>query len=72
MKSNKNRIFGDEVDRITEIDYVTGKIVGTRNHVVIFPASHYVTTPERIEKAIVEIEDELQEQIKFSRKMIGS
>lgn len=56
--------FGDEIDRITEIDYVTGKIVGTRNHVVIFPASHYVTTPERIEKAIVGIEKELEERVK--------
>lgn len=63
-KAIRIEFFGDEVDRITEIDYVTGKIVGTRNHIVIFPASHYVTTPERIEKAIVEIEDELQEQIK--------
>ena len=56
--------FGDEIDRITEIDYVTGKIVGTRNHVVIFPASHYVTTPERIERAIIEIEKELDERVK--------
>lgn len=56
--------FGDEIDRITEIDYVTGKIVGTRNHVVIFPASHYVTTPERIEKAVIEIEKELEDRVK--------
>nr|WP_317331200.1 excinuclease ABC subunit UvrB [uncultured Romboutsia sp.] len=56
--------FGDEIDRITEIDYVTGKIIGTRNHVVIFPASHYVTTPERVEKAIIEIEKELEERVK--------
>ena len=56
--------FGDEIDRITEIDYVTGKIVGTRNHVVIFPASHYVTTPERVEKAVIEIEKELEERVK--------
>ncbi|MCC0681125.1 excinuclease ABC subunit UvrB [Clostridioides sp. ES-S-0005-03] len=62
-KAIRIEFFGDEIDRITEIDYVTGKIVGTRNHVVIFPASHYVTTPERIENAIVQIEDELQEQI---------
>lgn len=55
--------FGDEIDRITEIDYVTGKIVGTRNHVVIFPASHYVTTPERVESAILAIEEELQERV---------
>ncbi|MGL5312734.1 MAG: excinuclease ABC subunit UvrB [Peptostreptococcaceae bacterium] len=57
--------FGDEIDRITEIDYVTGKIAGVRNHVVIFPASHYATTPERIEKAIVKIEDELQERVDY-------
>ena len=57
--------FGDEIDRITEIDYLTGKIVGLRNHVVIFPASHYVTTQERIDKAIVEIEDELEERIDY-------
>lgn len=56
--------FGDEIDRITEIDYVTGKVVGERNHVVVFPASHYVTTPERIEAAIKTIEVELQETIK--------
>ena len=56
--------FGDEIDRITEIDYVTGKVVGERNHVVVFPASHYVTTPERIEQAIKTIEVELQETIK--------
>ncbi|MER0281241.1 excinuclease ABC subunit UvrB [Clostridioides difficile] len=67
-KAIRIEFFGDEVDRITEIDYVTGKIVGTRNHIVIFPASHYVTTPERIEKAIVEIEGELQEQIKFFKE----
>lgn len=56
--------FGDEIDRITEIDYVTGKIVGTRNHVVIFPASHYATTPEKIAKAVIEIEKELEERVK--------
>ncbi|MDK2563539.1 excinuclease ABC subunit UvrB [Romboutsia sedimentorum] len=57
--------FGDEIDRITEIDYVTGKMVGVRNHIVIFPASHYVTTPERVEKAIVEIEKEVEERINY-------
>ena len=55
--------FGDEIDRITEIDYVTGKVVGERNHVVIFPASHYVTTPERIESAIKTIEIELEDTV---------
>ena len=60
--------FGDEIDRITEIDYVTGKIVGLRNHVVIFPASHYVTTQERIDKAIVDIEDELKGRIEYFKE----
>lgn len=67
-KAIRIEFFGDEIDRITEIDYVTGKIVGTRNHVVIFPASHYVTTPERIENAIVQIEDELQQQIEIFKE----
>ncbi|SCJ26077.1 excinuclease ABC subunit B [uncultured Clostridium sp.] len=57
--------FGDEIDRITEIDYLTGKIVGLRNHVVIFPASHYVTTQERIDKAIIDIQEELKERIEY-------
>ena len=57
--------FGDEIDRITEIDYVTGKMVGVRNHIVIFPASHYVTTPERVERAIIEIEKELDETVAY-------
>ncbi len=60
--------FGDEIDRIVEIDYVTGKTVGTRNHVVVFPASHYVTTPEKIESAICEIEEELHQRIKYFKE----
>mgnify|MGYP000941068379 CR=1 FL=1 len=55
--------FGDEIDRITEIDYVTGKIVGTRKYTAIFPASHYVTTPERIEEAVKAIEKELSDVV---------
>lgn len=64
-KAIRIEFFGDEIDRITEIDYVTGKVAGVRNHVVIFPASHYVTTPERIERAIVDIQDELDERIDY-------
>lgn len=60
--------FGDEIDRITEIDYVTGKIAGVRNHVVIFPASHYVTTPERVEKAVIVIEEELEDRINYFKE----
>ncbi|WP_122638894.1 excinuclease ABC subunit UvrB [Romboutsia sp. Marseille-P6047] len=66
-KAIRIEFFGDEIDRITEIDYVTGKIAGVRNHVVIFPASHYVTTPERIEKAIVAIEKELKDRADYFR-----
>ncbi len=51
--------FGDEVDRITEIDVLTGEIIGTLNHISIFPASHYVTAPEKMKVAIQRIEDEL-------------
>ena len=57
--------FGDEIDRICEIDTLTGEIKGTRNHVAIYPASHYVTTKEKMERAIGTIEDELQERIKY-------
>ncbi len=60
--------FGDEIDRITEIDVVTGEIKGTRNHVAIYPASHYVTTKEKMEKAIGTIEAELEERVKFFKE----
>ena len=63
-KAIRIEFFGDEIDRITETDYLTGKVAGQRNHVVIFPASHYVTTPERIERAIGSIEEELDQAIK--------
>lgn len=52
--------FGDEIDRITEIDVLTGEIIGTRNHISIFPASHYVTAPEKMQIAIERIEAELE------------
>lgn len=55
--------FGDEIDRITEIDVLTGEILGEREHVAIFPASHYVTGPEKMEKAIKSIEAELEVQL---------
>lgn len=57
--------FGDEIDRISEIDVLTGEILGIRKHVAIYPASHYVTTPEKRERAISSIEAELQERIKY-------
>jgi len=59
--------FGDEIDRITEIDVLTGEIKGVRNHVAIYPASHYVTTKEKMERAIGTIEEELLERVKYFR-----
>ena len=55
--------FGDEIDRIVEFDVLTGEVKRSLNFVAIFPASHYVTTPERIEKAIDAIEKELAQVI---------
>lgn len=55
--------FGDEIERITEVDYLTGEVIGTRNHMAIFPASHYATTKPKMDKAIVTIEKELDERI---------
>ncbi|MDI6604302.1 MAG: excinuclease ABC subunit UvrB [Thermoanaerobacteraceae bacterium] len=57
-------LFGDEIDRITEIDVLTGEVLGIRNHVAIFPASHYATSKEKIQKAIVSIQEELRERYK--------
>ncbi len=54
--------FGDEIDKISEIDVVTGNVIGTREHVVIFPASHYVTSKEKMNIALVNIEKELEER----------
>ncbi len=56
--------FGDEVDRITEINVVTGEVVAQRNHIAIYPASHYCTTPEKLELAIGRIEEELEQRLK--------
>ncbi|KGA95660.1 excinuclease ABC subunit B [Alkalihalobacillus alcalophilus ATCC 27647 = CGMCC 1.3604] len=56
--------FGDEIDRITEVDALTGEIKGDRNHIAIFPASHFVTREEKLKKAIVNIEKELEERLK--------
>ncbi len=57
--------FGDEIDRISEIDMLTGEVKNTLNHIAIFPASHYVVPKERMEKAIQNIEIELEEQVKY-------
>ncbi|OEH86797.1 excinuclease ABC subunit B [Desulfuribacillus stibiiarsenatis] len=59
--------FGDEIDRITEIDVLTGEIIGERKHIAIFPASHFVTTEENVKRAVVAIEKELEERLKEFR-----
>ena len=56
-------LFGDEVESIKEINPVTGEILGLRQHVAVYPASHYVTSPEKIERATQTINEELQERI---------
>lgn len=60
--------FGDEIDRIREVDALTGEILGERNHVAIYPASHFVTREEKMIKAIENIEKELEERLKFLRE----
>ncbi|WP_213028929.1 excinuclease ABC subunit UvrB [Shouchella tritolerans] len=60
--------FGDEIERITEVDALTGEIKGERHHVSIFPASHFVTREEKMKKAIANIEVELEERLSVLRK----
>lgn len=60
-------LFGDEVDRILEVDTITGQIYGERKHILIYPASHYVISKEHMKKALDSIRDELQEQLKIFR-----
>lgn len=59
--------FGDEIDRIREVDPLTGEILGERNHVVIFPATHFLTSGERLEGAIKSIEAELAQRLEVLR-----
>lgn len=61
-KALRLEFFGDEIDRISEIDTLTGEITGELNHVSIFPASHYTTTPDKLEHAIAGIREELAER----------
>ncbi|SFQ61568.1 Excinuclease ABC subunit B [Priestia endophytica DSM 13796] len=56
--------FGDEIDRIREVDALTGEIIGDRNHVAIYPASHFVTREEKMRVAIQNIEKELEDRLK--------
>ena len=60
--------FGDEIDRIREVDALTGEIIGDREHVAIFPASHFVTREEKLKIAIENIEKELEDCLKVMRE----
>ncbi|MNC16843.1 UvrABC system protein B [compost metagenome] len=60
-------LFGDEIERITEIDVLTGELIGERDHVAIFPASHFVTQEETMRVALVNIERELEERLAVLR-----
>ncbi len=60
--------FGDEIDRICEIDVLTGEVLGFRSYVAIFPASHYATTKEKMKRAIVTIEEELSERCAYLKE----
>lgn len=57
--------FGDEVERITEINVLTGEIIGERSHIAFYPNSHYVTTSEKMRRAIGEIQRELDERVEY-------
>ncbi len=56
-------LFGDEIERLREIDLVSGKVIGERSHVAIFPATHYVTAPDQLQRAVADIEAELRERL---------
>lgn len=64
-KAIRIELFGDEVDRITEIEVLTGKIIGERTHVSIYPNTHYVTDPDYMETALANIEAELKERVAY-------
>ncbi|HHW57243.1 MAG TPA: excinuclease ABC subunit UvrB [Clostridia bacterium] len=63
-KAVRVELFGDEIDRIAEIDVLTGEILGWRKHVAIFPASHYATSKDKLERAIRSIREELEQRYK--------
>ena len=64
-KAFRVEFFGDEIDRISEINTVTGQVTANVSHVAIYPASHYVTTPEKMERAIGDILREMKERVEY-------
>jgi len=67
-KALRVEFFGDEIERIREIDVVTGEILGDREHAAVFPASHYVTSQDNLNRAIKDIEEELEERLRELHK----
>ena len=64
-KAYRVEFFGDDVDRMTEIDVLTGQVRAELEHIIVFPASHYVVDAENMERAIKEIEEELEERVDY-------
>lgn len=64
-KAIRVEMFGDEIDTIKELNPITGEILGIRNHVAIYPASHYVTSKDKMQKVLVTIEEELEDRVKW-------
>ncbi len=62
-KAVRIELFGDEVERLVEFDVMTGEVLGERNHVLVYPARHYVTTDDNLKRAIKSIEEELRERL---------
>ena len=67
-KGIRVEFWGDEIEKISEINPTTGKVLATRPHVMIYPNSHYVTTSDKMERALTSIEEEMKEQVKFFKE----
>ncbi len=67
-KAIRAEFWGDEIEKLTEINPLTGKTINLRQHVMIFPNSHYVTQDDKMQRALVTIDEELQERIKYFKE----
>ncbi len=67
-KAIRVELWGDEIEKISEINPLTGKVIGSRNHIMIFPNSHYVTSSDKMERAICTIEEELEKRIQYFKE----
>jgi excinuclease ABC subunit B len=64
-KALRVEMWGDEVEKLSEINPLTGKVINLRNHIMVFPNSHYVTTKDKMDKAILTIEEELAQRVNY-------